>query len=262
MQGHAAAIRLILSLCGFAVMLFIETLRPKRSWKDSRLRRLFFHMGLSLFNSVLLSGIAAAPFLFWAGLISSRNWGLASWAGLHGPLEILVSLVVLDMFNYWWHRWNHEVKFLWRFHKVHHVDTHVDVTTSLRFHPGELLISSMFIKILWLFIWGPSLMAFIIFEGAIGMAAQFHHSNIDFSDKAEVLIRKIFVTPRFHAGHHTVSQRTGNANYSTIFIFWDRLFRTYGEPDAEELKHLGLARGRETYLSFLATMKAPFTSNY
>ena len=68
------------------------------------------------------------------------------------------------------------------------------------------------------------------------MAAQFHHSNIDFSDKAEVLIRKIFVTPRFHAGHHTVSQRTGNANYSTIFIFWDRLFRTYGEPDAEELK--------------------------
>jgi sterol desaturase/sphingolipid hydroxylase (fatty acid hydroxylase superfamily) len=181
--------------------------------------------------------------------------------GLRGWPEFIVGLIILDMLDYWWHRFNHRVPFLWRFHKVHHVDTHVDVTTSLRFHPGELLISGG-VKAVWILALGPSILAFSIFESAVSLASQFHHSNIDFSDRVENPLRKCFVTPRYHASHHTVCRRTGDANFSTIFIFWDKLFKTYREPDYEEMKTLGLERGREDYLSFATTLKGPFSTKY
>ena len=181
--------------------------------------------------------------------------------GIEGYPEVIASIVILDMFDYWWHRFNHRVPLLWRFHKVHHVDTHVDVTTSLRFHPGELMISA-FLKALWILMLGPSILAFAMFESATTLAAQFHHTNIDFPDSVETPLRKIIVTPRYHASHHTVTPRTGNENFATILIFWDKLFGTYRIPDYEEMKTLGLKIGRDTYLSFTTTLKAPFTSLY
>ena len=181
--------------------------------------------------------------------------------GIDGYQEMIASVVILDMFDCFWHRFNHRIPFLWRFHKVHHVDTHVDVTTSLRFHPGELMISAI-IKSIWILILGPSLLAFAIFESAISLTAQFHHTNIDFPDSVETPLRKIFVTPRYHTSHHTVCRRTGNENFGTILIFWDKLFATYRQPDYEEMKTLGLKNGRDSYLSFAATLKGPFTSLY
>jgi len=149
------------------------------------------------------------------------------------------------------------IPFLWRFHRVHHMDTHVDVTTSLRFHPIELTISYM-VKAVWILIWGPSVLAYVVFEAGITAYAQFHHSAIDFPDRIERLIRWVHMTPRLHAGHHTVSLRTRDANYSTIFLIWDRLFRTLREPNRSELKKLGLPLGRETYMSFVELIKTPF----
>ena len=135
----------------------------------------------------------------------------------------------------------------------------MDVTTSLRFHPGELFLSYG-MKAVWILIWGPSLAGFMIFEAGITAYSQFHHSNIDFSDKWEKRLRWLHMTPRLHASHHTVSIRTRDANYSTIFLAWDRLCGTLKEPDDEEMKHLGLSEGRKTDLSPLAFMKAPFVS--
>ncbi|MDZ7844361.1 MAG: sterol desaturase family protein [Anaerolineales bacterium] len=146
---------------------------------------------------------------------------------------------------------------LWRFHKVHHVDTHVDVTTALRFHPGELFIS-FFVKLLWIAAWGPSLVGFAVFEICVSLASQFHHSNIDFPERWERRLRLFIVTPRFHTSHHTVSRRTGDANFATIFIVWDRLFGTYREPDPREMRELGLAEGRGDYLSFGTWLAEPF----
>lgn len=255
-------LNLAVSVIGLVFMFCVETVRPKRAWEASRKKRLFFHVRLSVLNVIIVGLLATAPFLFWRNLVHSREWGISPLLGLKGPAEILIGLVVLDMFDYWWHRFNHRIPFLWRFHKVHHVDTHVDVTTALRFHPGELLISSTIVKPMWLLIWGPSLWGLAIFEASVTSASEFHHSNIDFPNRIEGLIRKIFVTPRFHASHHTVSKRTGDANFSAIFIFWDKLFGTYREPDFEEMRLLGLPAGREKYLSFTPTLKGPFTSEY
>lgn len=243
------------------IMFTIETIRPKRVWGNPRIHRLLFHLTLAVFNTALLRIVASKPLLNWGTIVYENKWGISSFFGLSGLIEILITLVVLDLFDYWWHRFNHRTPFLWRFHKVHHVDTHVDITTALRFHPCELLLSAV-VKAIWILILGPTILSYTLFVTALTAAALFHHSNIDFPDRIETLVRSFFVTPRFHAAHHTVNKRTGNANFSAILIFWDKIFGTYQEPDYEEMKKLGLSRGRDTYLSFISTLKGPFSNEY
>jgi sterol desaturase/sphingolipid hydroxylase (fatty acid hydroxylase superfamily) len=108
-------------------------------------------------------------------------------------------------------------------------------------------------------LWGPSLSAFMIFEAGITAYSQFHHSDIDFPDAVEEKLRWIHMTPRVHASHHTVSLRTRDANYSTIFSLWDRVFGTFQEPDSQEIKQLGLPEGREDVLSYKKMFGIPFS---
>lgn len=251
-------VKLPIFLAGFALFFLLEGVVSARPWQDARGERLRMHAIVAVLNTVLLRVVLLAPFLFWSDYVFGQGWGLASVIGYSGIGGIVATIIVFDMFDYWWHRFNHRVGFFWRFHKVHHVDTHVDVTTALRFHPGELFIS-YFVKLAWIVIWGPSVAGFVAFEIAVSLASQFHHSNIDFPDRWERLLRWVIVTPRFHTSHHTVNRRTGDANFATIFIVWDRLFGTYREPDAEEMKTLGLADGRSDYLSFGAWLTEPLT---
>ncbi|WP_298449207.1 sterol desaturase family protein [uncultured Marinobacter sp.] len=249
--------KLIIFLLGFALLYGVETLFSARPWKEARGKRLRTHLSMAIFNTVLLKLIILAPFLYWTEWVVEQGWGLAPMLGYSGLGGILATIIVLDMLDYWWHRFNHRLGLLWRFHKVHHVDTHVDITTALRFHPGELFIS-FFVKLTWIALWGPSLAGFIAFEIAVSLASQFHHSNIDLPERWERRLRKFIVTPRFHASHHTVARRTGDANFATIFIVWDRLFGTYAEPDEQEMTHLGLPEGRDDYLSFSTWLTEPF----
>ena len=154
--------------------------------------------------------------------------------------------------------------FLWRFHKAHHADTHVDVSTALRFHPGELLISSL-VKASWIVIWGPTVIAWFVFEALVSLSAQFHHSNFDFPDKVEKILSPIIVTPRYHASHHAVDRNFGDANFSTIFSIWDRMFFSYQKPAAggcttQAKDSIGLPENRSQAFSVLAWMTEPFTS--
>jgi len=248
--------KLPIFLAGFALFFLVETLAAERPWEAPRGQRLRAHALMAVFNTVVLRLILLAPFLYWTEYVVAQGWGLAPILGYSGIGGIVATIIVLDMFDYWWHRFNHRIGFLWRFHKVHHVDTHVDVTTALRFHPGELFIS-FFVKLVWIALWGPSLAGFAAFEIAVSLASQFHHSNIDFPERWERRLRKVIVTPRFHTSHHTVSRRTGDANFATIFIVWDRLFGTYREPDFVEMRQLGLAEGRDDYLSFARWLTEP-----
>jgi len=250
-------LRLAALLAGLALFLSIESLRPRRAWHAPRSRRLLFHGGIAAFNAALLQLAWAAPLAALVLTVRDRGWGIAGFLRLSGISEILVSLVVLDFLDYLWHRANHVVPTLWRFHSAHHVDTHVDVTTSLRFHPGELLLSGG-AKAIWIVVWGPSLWAFAIFEMMITVAAQLHHSNIDFPDGVEPAVRLFGVTPRMHASHHSARTRSLDANFATIFSIWDRLLGSYVDPTAEHLVEQGLWFGRESDLSLSYVLKMPF----
>lgn len=259
MEVTPGSLRLSVFLAGAALFFLVETLWPRRPWHAARSRRLLLHAGVAAFNTVLVLIAVAAPLAGLAALVRDRGWGLAGLLGLSGTPEIFASLVVLDFFDYLWHRANHTVPFLWRFHSAHHVDTHVDVTTSLRFHPGELLLSGV-AKASWIACWGPSLWGYAIFEMMISAASQYHHSNTDFPDAIEPAVRLLSVTPRMHASHHSALTTSLNANFSTIFSVWDRLLGTYIEPAGEHLALQGLRFGRESDLSLRRLLAHPFTA--
>lgn len=257
--------KLIVFLGGLLFFMGIETLAPKRPWRASRFKRLLFHGGIAALNTVLIRLLIYVPLLLWIVFVEQQGWGISRWLGLTGWVEIVAALVVLDLFDYFWHRANHRVTFLWRFHKAHHADTAMDVSTALRFHPGELMISA-FAKALWIVVWGPTAIAWFLFEATVSLCAQFHHTNIDFPDRIERVISAMIVTPRFHASHHAVDRRYGDANFSTIFSLWDHLFRSYQHPEnggATTIADnaLGLPEARDRAFLPGAWLVEPFQSN-
>ena len=233
---------------GLCAFLLLESLLPARTWTGSRLWRLIFHLGVAALNTLTIRLLVFVPLLLFSVYVEEQGWGISRWFGLVGWTELIVSLIVLDLFDYLWHRANHRLRFLWRFHKAHHSDSEMDVTTALRFHPGELLLSAG-VKALWLVIWGPTVIAWFVFEVMISFCAQFHHSNIDFPDSIERWLSRIVVTPRYHTAHHAVKRGWGDANFATIFSVWDRVFRSYaqapsGPAATQALGALGLPEGR------------------
>lgn len=236
--------RLSIFVAGFAVFFLIETIRPRRSWSAPRGRRLLVNGGLAVLNTVIVALLFAAPRAAFAAVVRERGWGLATRLGLTGLTEIAAGILVLDFLNYLWHRANHRVRFLWRFHRVHHVDTHVDVTTAIRFHPGELILSQL-VKATWVIAWGPTVATFSIFEIATSLAAQYHHGNLDWPDRLEPVVRTVNVTPRMHTAHHSATTSSLDSNFGTIFPWWDRILGTYVEPAPEHLERQGLRWGRD-----------------
>ena len=129
------ALKLAFFILGFIIFLILETVYPNRIWTTKRYRRLLFHSGLALFNTVLMR----IPMLFiLMPVLLLTTEGQEGMLYDFGFLKFILSFLILDLALYWWHRFNHTNQFLWRFHFVHHVDTHMDVGTSLRFHIGEL----------------------------------------------------------------------------------------------------------------------------
>ncbi len=255
--------RLVIFISGLLFFIVLESLLPAREWQDSRSHRIFFHGSVAVFNTVLIRVFIYVPFLLWVVYIEQQGWGISRWLGLNGWLEIMLSLIMLDAFDYFWHRANHRIPFLWRFHKAHHADNEMDVTTALRFHPGELVLSSV-AKALWVLVWGPTSIAWFLFEGLISVCAQFHHSNIDLADRVERYFSRFVVTARFYTSHHVVDRKYGDANYSTLFSFWDPLFRTYNQVPRDAKGQLpedsiGLPEARELTLSFNAWFTEPFS---
>ena len=255
--------RLLLFLGGLSFFILLETTFPARIWRGKRINRFMFHAAVAALNTVLVRVLIYVPFLLWIVYVEQQGWGISRWLGLNGWLEIVVSLIMLDLFDYFWHRANHRFPLLWRFHKAHHADTEMDVTTALRFHPGELFLSS-FAKALWVLVWGPTAIAWFVFEGLISLCAQFHHSNIDLPAPIERVLCRIIVTPRFHTSHHRVERTYGDANFSTIFSFWDPLFGSYNQmpregKGADNGDLIGLPQARETAFSFKAWLIEPFT---
>lgn len=254
--------KLYVFLGGLFCCALIETLWPARAWPGARWRRWLFHGSVAALNTLFIRLVVYVPSLLWLVHVEEAGWGISRWLGLVGWPEIILSVVMLDLFDYFWHRANHRLTPLWRMHKAHHADTAMDVTTALRFHPGELLYSGV-VKALWVVIWGPTMVAWFVFEALISLCAQFHHSNIDFPDRVEHVLSWFIVTPRYHAAHHAVDRHYGDANFSTILSVWDRLFGSYAAPASNgsttrAADALGLPEGRALAFSWRAWLDEPF----
>jgi sterol desaturase/sphingolipid hydroxylase (fatty acid hydroxylase superfamily) len=131
----------------------------------------------------------------------------------------------MDLSFYYWHRATHQFSFLWRFHKVHHIDPDLDVSTSFRFHFGEILLSTGF-RMLQVVMIGISLQTYLVYELLFQVNTMFHHSNVKLPLRLERWLNFVLVTPRMHGIHHSQVQQETNANFSSVFSWWDRLHHT------------------------------------
>lgn len=163
--------------------------------------------------------------------------GMAEWAKLHHVgffnyfhlnllLSSIMGFLILDLAIYFQHVYSHKWTFLWRFHRVHHTDLDLDVTSAIRFHPIEILYSAIF-KIIIVLFFGISPKAVLFFEIVLSSMAMFNHSNLYIPAKLEKVIRLFFVTPQMHIVHHSVERFESDTNYGFNFSCWDFVFKTY-----------------------------------
>ena len=169
-----------------------------------------------------------------------RGWGLLNQLVLPYWLEVVIGGVALDLVVYVQHVMHHAIPLLWRLHMMHHADLDIDMTTGLRFHPIEIIVS-MVIKLAAVATLGAPALAVLIFEVTLNATSMFNHSNIHLPEKIDRVLRLILVTPDIHRVHHSVIIRETNSNYGFSLPWWDRLLGTYKAQPAKG--HMDMAIG-------------------
>ncbi|MFH1349424.1 MAG: sterol desaturase family protein [Pseudomonadota bacterium] len=220
-----SSIRLFLFWGGLLFFFVLEFIIPYREGTVSRPKRWINNLSLTLFNSILLYLIFASAIVGTIRYVQENKFGILNMVQVPYWINILFIVAFMDFMLYVWHLLNHEVPFLWRFHRVHHSDLNMDVSTATRFHIGELAISAV-IKIAIIFFLGASLTGVFIFESAIVLCAQFHHSSLKVPKWFETIFWIFLVPPSMHRIHHSVIIKERDTNYGTIFSLWDRLLGT------------------------------------
>lgn len=244
----------------FAAMALWEGFAPRRRLEMRKGRRWITNWAVSILDMGLVRllfplaavGAALDAGASGVGLFNALDWPL--W------LEIGLAFILLDFAIWAQHVASHKIPALWRLHRVHHSDRDIDVTTAIRFHPLEILLS-MVLKIGLVYALGIDPVAVVIFEVVLNGAAMFNHANVDLPRRVDRILRRIVVTPDMHRVHHSVDRREHDANYGFNLAIWDRIFGVYLDQPAKGHAgmEIGLADWRDdapTRLGF--TLALPF----
>lgn len=220
---HEAQLRLTAFLTLFALVLIAQRVYPLRALPGGW-RRGATNIALVVVNTALLR--VAFPLLAFDLALSLDEAGRGLLRSLPPVAAALTGIVLLDVAIYWQHRLLHIVPFLWRLHRVHHADTGFDVTTGVRFHPLEIVVS-MLIKLGLIALLGVPPLAVLVFELALSAGSIITHANVSLPPRIDRAVRWVFVTPDMHRIHHSVHQDETNSNFGFHLSLWDRLFGSY-----------------------------------
>lgn len=220
---HAATPWIVVG--AFLALFAAEHLRPLRRWRRPLAPRVAVNAGMTALalgcGALLVTPVALSI----AALTQERRFGLLAWLDLPPAAEAGAAFLLLDLTFYHWHRLNHVVPWLWRFHNAHHIDPDLDATTAFRFHFGEVLYSTAF-RAVQVGLLGVSPAAYMLYAVVFQTCTVFHHSNLRLPIRLEQMLNGVFVTPRMHGIHHSFVPEETNANYSVVFSWWDRLHRS------------------------------------
>jgi sterol desaturase/sphingolipid hydroxylase (fatty acid hydroxylase superfamily) len=216
------------------------------------------NVGLWAVDAVAMGLVCGACGFVVAGWASERGLGLLPWAGAGSSTAVVLGAVALDAVSYAWHRANHRVRVLWRFHRVHHGDASFHVTTALRFHPGELLLA-LPVRLAAVVAFGVPPAGILAFELVFGAANVLEHGNFDLPRALDRVLQRALVTPSLHRGHHAADWRELDTNFGTVFSVWDRLAGTFraGDPERQLATGLPSWSGRLAP-SLLESLRLPF----
>ena len=233
--GSEASIRIAAFLAIFLSMAAFELWSPRLERPEMRgalkSRRWLTNLSIVILSSALLRVVfpaAAVGAAIWAQV---NGYGLMRLAGFDGVLAGIIAFVLLDFAIWLEHLVSHKFPPLWRIHRMHHADNGFDVTTALRFHPLEILLSMLW-KAAIVVALGPPVLSVLIFEIVLNGTSMFNHSNIAIGDRADRILRRFIVTPDMHRVHHSTNPAETDSNYGFNFPFWDRLLATYRRAPA------------------------------
>ena len=228
-----------------ALFVLLEVLRPRRTRRFTRMRRWPVNLAIVVIDVLVLR--VAVTLVAVGAAVGAAIWAQAEGIGLFVLIDlpywvvVPASVLLLDCAIYWQHRLFHEIPLFWRMHRMHHCDPDFDVTTALRFHPLEILLS-MAIKIVLVVALGAPALAVVLFEVLLNGAAMFNHANARLPAGLDRVLRLVLVTPDMHRVHHSVRPEETNSNYGFNLPWWDRLFGSYrAQPrDGHEGMTIGL----------------------
>ena len=225
------------TIAGGLLLWFIEGIIPWLSPQKPRSLHAKLNLSIAGLNLLILlpSGILMAFMLDWSRTV----WPGIGMLALPPVAKAIVIILLIDLWMYVWHRLNHEIALLWRFHSVHHSDPTLDVTTSWRFHYMEILISEL-LRFPLFMLMGAGLEHLLLYSLLMTPVIEFHHSNITIPPVLDRLARLIIPSPMMHRLHHSTLQCEHDSNYGSMLSVWDRLFGTFLIKDNLDDLHLGL----------------------
>jgi sterol desaturase/sphingolipid hydroxylase (fatty acid hydroxylase superfamily) len=262
-MNSAEVVRLGFFFGVFAVMALWELAAPRRQLTVRKTDRWLNNLGIVFLDTAMIRLLTPAAAIGVAVAANRNSWGLLPYLQLPEPFALLAGVLFLDLIIYLQHLMFHATPLLWRLHMVHHADLDIDVSTGLRFHPIEILIS-MGIKMGTVAILGPPVSAVLIFEVVLNGTAMFNHSNVRMPAAVDRILRLLVVTPEMHRVHHSVIIRETNSNFGFNFPWWDRFFGTYRAQPAAG--HLGMTIGLSQFrqperLTLPRLLILPFVGN-
>ncbi len=242
--NNETALRMGVFITILIAMMVLEAVLPRKTrvqgrgarWASNLLLGVIDSLAVRLLFPIIAVGVAASA--------ASKGWGLLNIINLPVWLSIILGIILLDMMIYWQHVISHKWPILWRFHKVHHTDRDIDVTTALRFHPIEIVLSMGF-KMGIIVLLGAPIIAVVIFEIVLNGCAMFNHANLRLPRAIDKALRLFMVTPDMHRVHHSTIEPETNSNYGFSTSIWDRIFGSYTAQPAQG--HDGMTIGLQEH---------------
>ncbi|MDI1288098.1 MAG: sterol desaturase family protein [Reyranella sp.] len=234
---HEPVVRAAFAVAILVAMAVWEAAAPRQPRDIPRLLRWTGNLGLVVINTALVRLAFPVVAVGLAVLAEERSWGLFNVLAIPGWLAFAASLLALDLAIYLQHVLFHAVPALWRLHRMHHADLEFDVTTGLRFHPVEIVLS-MGIKLLVIAALGPPALAVLVFEVLLNATSLFNHSNVRLPQGVDRILRWIVVTPDMHRVHHSIHPSETNSNFGFNLPWWDRLLGTYRAQPRDGHEHM------------------------
>ncbi len=243
-----------------AAFFIMETAFPFFRGRKLKTRLIHYlkNAGFGSFNGLLAILLFTYPLKHLFDFISEKHLGLLSIIELPVIIKIIAAVILFDLWMYAWHLANHNVTFLWLFHRMHHSDNRLDAASAVRFHTGEILISGVLRFPVYLLI-GMSPEMIMIYEICFAASTVFIHGNINLPERIDRVLRIILTTPNMHRVHHSDIYEETNSNYTNFLSLWDRLFGTFRLREDYSKINLGLKEFRdEKKLSLVGMIITPF----
>ncbi len=243
---------------GIIVFLVLEICMSYRKATVSKLKRWITNVPLSIINGTVYHFLFTASLINIAAEAEMKKIGFLNNVAVPGWLKLFLGILILDFFIYLWHLLTHSLPILWRFHRVHHSDMNMDVSTGSRFHLGEFLFTGI-IRLCVIYTFGIPWTAYVLFEILVNLSVQFHHSAVKMNPAVEKLWSLLFVPPFLHRIHHSVVREECDSNYGVILSIWDRMAGTLTTNVDQEKIVIGTGRFRKfEALGFWHLLIMPF----